>query len=306
VSGIDGGSAPDRPRRGVRAAVVANPSKMRHPEAIRAQITRSLQAHGWAAPVWFETTPEDPGSGQTLAAIRMGMDVVFAAGGDGTVRSCAEQLAGTDTALAVLPYGTGNLLAGNLGVPARIPDAVAVVASGRRRRVDVGVLDGRCFAVMAGMGLDAYMLHDAPEALKARLGWPAYVLAAARHLCEAPMTLTLSIDSGPPITRRARMLLIGNVGRLQGGLRVFPQARPDDGVLDVAVLMPPRRRSWMPLAWALMLRRPTPPMMEVFRAEAIEVSSDRRYPRELDGDLLDATDRVSVTIRPGALWLCAP
>jgi len=298
--------APDAPRRGVCTAVVVNPTKVSRPDAVRAEITRNLAAHGWPAPSWLETTRSDPGGGQTARSVRMGADVVFAAGGDGTVRACAEQLAGTATALAVLPFGTGNLLARNLGAPAAIADVVALVTSGRRRRLDVGVVDGRCFTVMAGMGLDAHMLHDAPERLKSRIGWAAYIAAAARHLCAPPMILTMRIDAGPLCTRRARMLLIGNVGRLQGGVQVFPHARPDDGALELAVLMPPRRRSWVPLAWSLLRRRPTSPLMEVFRGVEIEVSSDRRHPRELDGDLIAPAAGLTATIRPGVLWLCVP
>jgi diacylglycerol kinase family enzyme len=294
------------PRRGTRTDVVANPLKVARPDAVRAELTRCLAARGWPPPSWSETTREDPGSGQAAESVRSGADVVLAAGGDGTVRACADALAGTAKALAVLPFGTGNLLARNLGLPSGIADVVTLVTSGRRRRLDVGVLDGRCFTVMAGMGLDAHMLHDAPEALKRRIGWPAYLVAAARHLCEPPMTLTMRIDGGPPLTRRARMLLIGNVGRLQGGIRVFPQARPDDGLLELAVLMPPRRRSLIPLGWSLLRRRPTPPLMDVFRALEIQVSSDRPHLRELDGDLMTAADALTATIRPGALWVCAP
>jgi diacylglycerol kinase family enzyme len=290
---------------GVRTAVVANPSKMAQPDAVRALVTRVLADHGWPSPLWFESTRSDPGGGQTREAVAAGVDVVIAAGGDGTVRACVEQLAGTDTALAILPFGTGNLLAANLGVPLRTRDALAIVTAGQRRRLDVGVLGDRTFVVMAGIGLDALMLRDAPEALKRRIGWPAYLWAATRHLCEPPMTLTLRVDNAPPVTRRARMLLIGNVGRLQGGIPMLPGARPDDGLLDIAVLMPPKRISWIPLGWALLRRKPTPPLMELFHTTQIEVTSARSHPSELDGELLRPTQTMTATIRPAALWVCA-
>jgi diacylglycerol kinase family enzyme len=150
------------------------------------------------------------------------------------------------------------------------------------------------------------MIHNAPERLKARLGWPAYVLAAARHLCTAPMRVDICVHYGQPVTRQARMVLIGNVGRLQGGVRILTGARPDDGMLDAAVLMPPTRRSWFPLAWALLRRRPKAPTIETFRGRHIEIVSDREQPRELDGDLIEASDRLTAEVRPAALWLCAP
>jgi diacylglycerol kinase family enzyme len=291
---------------GLRTAVVANPTKMAQPDAVRALVTTALTNHGWPAPLWFETTRSDPGGGQTREAVAAGVDVVIAAGGDGTVRACVEQLAGTDTALAILPFGTGNLLAANLGVPLRTRDALAIVTAGQRRRLDVGVLGGHTFVIMAGIGLDALMLRDAPETLKRRIGWPAYLWAATRHLCEPPMTLTLRVDNAPPVTRRARMLLIGNVGRLQGGIPMLPGARPDDGLLDIAVLMPPKRISWIPLGWALARRRPTPPLMELFHANRLDISSTHRHPCEVDGDLLPPARALTTTVLPAALWVCAP
>jgi diacylglycerol kinase family enzyme len=294
------------PPVGVRTAVVANPSKLARPDAVRALVTQVLADGGWPAPLWLETTRSDPGGGQTRAAVAAGVDVVIAAGGDGTVRACVEQLVGTDTALAILPFGTGNLLATNLGVPLRMRGALALLTSGQRRRLDVGLLGDRTFVVMAGIGLDALMLRDAPETHKRRIGWAAYLWAAARHLCEPPMALTLRVDDAPPVTRRARMLLIGNVGRLQGGIPMLPDARPDDGLLDVALLMPPKRISWIPLAWALLRRQPTPPLMELFRANRLDISSTRQHPCEVDGDLLPPARALTTTLLPAALWVCAP
>jgi diacylglycerol kinase family enzyme len=208
--------------------------------------------------------------------------------------------------LAVVPAGTGNLLAANLRLPARPADAVTAALSGIRRRLDVGVLEGRYFTVMAGMGFDAQLLRDTPETLKARLGWPAYVIGAVRHLCETPMHVSISLDGAPPFTRRARSVLVGNVGELRAGLRLLSDARPDDGVLDVAVLMPPRRRSWLPLAWSLIWHRPTAPLMETFQARQVRIVSDQQQPREFDGDLIEPSHVLTATVRPAALWVCVP
>jgi diacylglycerol kinase family enzyme len=150
------------------------------------------------------------------------------------------------------------------------------------------------------------MLRVTPETLKARLGWLAYVIAAAPHLCETPMRVAISLDLAPAFTRQARTVLVANVGRLQGGLRVLPGATPDDGLLDVAVLMPPRRRSWLPLAWSLIRHRPTAPAMETFQARHVEIRSDREQPRELDGDLIEPSNTLTAAVRPAALWVCAP
>jgi diacylglycerol kinase family enzyme len=142
--------------------------------------------------------------------------------------------------------------------------------------------------------------------LKARIGWPAYGLAALRHLCALPMTVEISLDGAPPLTRQARTVLVGNCGGLQGGIRLMPDAVPDDGVLDVAVLMPPRRRNWLALAWALLRRQRTPPSIEVFRAAHIAIRSDQQHPRQLDGELIQPSHAMTVGIRPGALRVCVP
>jgi diacylglycerol kinase family enzyme len=120
------------------------------------------------------------------------------------------------------------------------------------------------------------------------------------------MQVSISLDGAPPFTRRARSVLVANVGGLRGGLRLLPDARPDDGLLDVAVLMPPRRRSWLPLAWSLLLRRPTAPVMETFQARRVEIISDRQHPRELDGELIEPSQTLTAAVRPAALWLCVP
>jgi diacylglycerol kinase family enzyme len=301
VPPADAGHGPGAP-----SAVVANPVKVKDGRPGQRQIQAALSRAGWPAPLWLETTREDPGGGQTRQAVQAGAEVIFACGGDGTVTACASELTGTDVALAVVPAGTGNLLAANLKLPAQPADAVAAATARGRRRLDVGVVEGRCFTVMAGMGFDAQMLRDTPETLKARLGWPAYVITAARHLCETPMRVSISLDGAPPFTRRARTVLVGNVGELRGGLRLLSSARPDDGLLDVAVLMPPRRRSWLPLAWSLLRRKHTTPDMETFQARHVTISSDQEHPRELDGDLIEPSRTLTAAVCPAALWICVP
>lgn len=290
----------------VRSAVVLNPAKVLDLEQRRTDIVRALDAAGWPEPTWWETTPEDSGYGQTRQAVEQGAEVVFVCGGDGTVRQCVGALAGTEVALAVLPSGTGNLLAANLGLPDDAAAGVSLATGLGRRRLDVGVVDGQCFAVMAGIGLDAQMLASTPERLKARVGWLAYVLAGARHLLDRSMRVQVSVDGGEPQVRRARTVVVGNVGRLQGGVRLLPDAQPDDGCLDVAVLAPRSLVNWAALAWAVVRRHRRVPWMETFRAERVAITSDRVQQRELDGDVIDPGRTLEVAVRPAALWLCVP
>jgi diacylglycerol kinase family enzyme len=298
----DGG--PDR--GGPRSAVVVNPTKVADLDALRRVIDGGLAAADWPPAAWHETTPEDSGQGQAGAAVRDGAELVFVCGGDGTVMACVTALAGTDVALAVLPAGTGNLLAANLGLSADPAVGVEVALAGGRRRIDVGVVEGRCFAVMAGMGFDAELLAGTSEAAKKRIGWPAYLFGALRHLRDRPMRVTVTLDGHRPLRRRPRTVIVGNVGRLQGGVRLLAAAEPDDGRLDVAVLSPRTVRHWAALGWAVLRRRDRVPLMETFTAERVEISSSRAQPRQLDGDLIEPDRRLLVTVRPRALTLCVP
>jgi diacylglycerol kinase family enzyme len=291
---------------GPRSAVVVNPAKVTDLDGRRAEICAALAEAGWPEPLWLETTREDPGNGQAREAVTSGAEVVFACGGDGTVMACAGALAGSEVALAILPSGTGNLLASNLNLPSGTADGVRVATRGTRRRIDLGRCGSTHFTVMAGMGFDAQMIDGTSERLKQRLGWSAYVLAGLRHLRHRPMRVRIRLDGGTPLRRRARTVLVGNVGRLQGGILLLPDARPDDGWLDVAVLSPHTIRHWLAMAWGVLRRRRKVARMETYRARRVEVFSRHAEPRELDGDLIDPARVLEVSVRPAALWLCVP
>ncbi|WP_127126339.1 diacylglycerol kinase family protein [Georgenia sp. SYP-B2076] len=288
----------------LRTAVVVNPARVEGLRGLRATIEEALAEAGWPGPLWFETTPEDPGAGQARRAVAEGAEVVFVSGGDGTVRSCVEGLAGTEAALAVLPAGTGNLLATNLGLPDDPTEGVRLAVERGRHLLDIGEVDGQAFAVMAGMGFDAKLLEDASTTLKARIGPLAYVLSALKHLRDRPMRVKIRINDGPPLRRRARSVIIGNVGRLQGGVRLLANAEPDNGQLDVAILTPRHLAHWAALAWGVLRRHEHVPRMEVLRGSHITVTSDRDQPCQLDGDIIEPRQTLAVTVRPAALWLC--
>jgi YegS/Rv2252/BmrU family lipid kinase len=286
--------------------VVVNPAKVADLDRVRETLNDALAQAGWPVPQWLETTPEDPGYGQTRMAVDMGATVVFVCGGDGTITSALGALVDTDTAIAILPAGTGNLLASNLGISSDLVAGIEVALKGGRRRIDLGAVDGRYFAVMAGMGFDAHMFEATSDTAKARIGWPAYVLGAMRHLKDRPMRVTIRIDDGKPMRRRARSVLIANVGRLQGGVQLMIDATPDDGLLDVAVLTPRTLRQWAALGWALVRRSRRVPSMQVLQGARVEVVCDRPQPRQLDGDVIVAGTRLFAEVHPEAVWLCVP
>lgn len=291
---------------GPRSAVVVNPVKVPDLDLLRRTISEGLSSAGWPEPLWLETTPEDAGRGQAAKAVAEGAELIFVCGGDGTVMAVVTALAGTDVALAVLPAGTGNLLAANLGLANDAATGVQIALDGGRRRIDVGVAEEQCFAVMAGMGFDAQMLEGTSEEAKKRIGWIAYVGGALKHLRDRPMRVIVSLDGKTPLRRRPRSIIIGNVGRLQGGVRLLAEADPADGLLDVAILSPHSLAHWAALGWAVVRGRERVPRMETYKAARVEIRSARPQPRQLDGDLIEPGKAFTAEVRPSALLLCVP
>jgi YegS/Rv2252/BmrU family lipid kinase len=289
-----------------RAAVVVNPTKVDDDEAFRKSVRQVMDEHGWDEPLWLETTPEDPGRGQAESAVSAGAGLVLACGGDGTVTACAEGVAGTGTPLAIIPKGTGNLLARNLGLPMGTDEALAVALGGVQRPIDAGRVNGTLFVVMAGLGLDAQMLSGTSEPLKKRLGWLAYAVSAARHLGDRPMRVTVSADGGPGRRMRASALIVGNVGWLRGGLPLLPDARPDDGMLDAVVLIARGPAGWLAVAANIALRRPARGRIHRVQFTELRVTLDQEQPWELDGEVMGSTRQLTVTAQPGALLLRLP
>ncbi|WP_232848026.1 diacylglycerol/lipid kinase family protein [Occultella kanbiaonis] len=288
------------------SAVIVNPHRLDDVEGLRRTISAVLADADWPTPIWLETTEEDPGTGQAREAVARGAEVVFVSGGDGTVRACVEGLAGSDAALAILPGGTGNLLAGNFGIPTDPAEGVRLAVAGGRRRIDVGEVDGQVFAVMAGMGFDAKMLDSASTELKARIGTPAYVLSAGKHLLDHPMRVQVTVDDAEPLVRKARSVIVGNVGQIQAGVALFPDAEPDDGYLDVAILAPEHLGHWVSTVAGVLTRQKRVPNLEILRGRRIRVRSTQDQERELDGDVVEPGRELVATVRPASLWLCVP
>jgi YegS/Rv2252/BmrU family lipid kinase len=290
-----------------RAAVVVNPVKVADPEKFRAAVRSAMAGRGWDEPMWLDTTRDDPGEGQARTAAKAGADLVLACGGDGTVTASAAGLVATGIPLAIIPLGTGNLLARNLGLPIDLGHALTVALTGGNRQLDVGVANGRLFLTMAGLGLDAKMLDDASEPVKKRFGWAAYVAAALRHLWDRPMRVNLRIDSGSPLQRRASVVIIGNVGTLQGGLPLLPDAQPDDGRLDLVILTARSLVGWLAVVLHVLLRRPDA-TARVIRRTCTEVSVevDRAHLWEIDGEVMGRTRQLVVSVKPGTLLVRVP
>lgn len=286
-----------------RAAVVYNPLKVPDLTDMTERVEAFMSRNGWAEPLWLETTQDDPGVGMCERAVHDGCDVVFVCGGDGTVMAAVTALAGCGMPLAILPAGTGNLLARNLDLPLNDEEeALRIGISGRTKEIDVAAVEDRKFAVMAGLGFDAAIMRDAPEGLKKKVGWPAYVVSAGKHLRGRGIRVTLTVDDGTPMHRRVRTVVVGNVGKLQGNIPLLPDAEPDDGYLDVVVIAPRNVIDWMRVTGRVVRRAHVPDRrMERFRAKHVLIEASRSQPRQLDGDVIEDGRTMDIRIEPKAL-----
>ena len=212
------------------ACVIVNPSKPAVTADFRRSLARALRSAGYRGPVWLDTTVAEPGATQARLAVASGARLVVAVGGDGTVRAVAAGLAGTDVELGVIPLGTANLAARNLDLPVGDLDAlIAVAAFFSARPTDLAWVrttpcpnppetvplappggwarptlgsEHACL-VVAGIGFDAALVAVTSPALKARIKWGAYALAALENLRTPRMELSLGLvgtpdDDGPP------------------------------------------------------------------------------------------------------------
>lgn len=270
---------------------------------------------------WWQTTPEDAGRGMASEAVAEGCEVVIAVGGDGTVRAVAEALAGTEAILGIVPQGTGNLLARNLEIPLDdLASALIRVRDAESRRIDLGWVefDGEehAFSVMVGFGVDAQMLVETNEDLKDRAGWLAYVEAMGRALSGTEMTdITLTLDDDEPQEVRGHTVLIGNCGMIQGGIRLLPDAKLDDGLLDLLLISSDGALQWLDtvrsVVWDNGIRR-----LLVQNAEAVDTDSTRHVAAEriavsltapqmfeIDGEEVGELTEFSVRVQPGAVWV---
>lgn len=294
-----------------RCAVVVNPTKVS--DGFHDAITGRLDETGWAEPMWLETTEDDPGRSMTKSAREAGVDLVVAAGGDGTVRVVADGLAGSGIAMGIVPAGTANLLARNLGLPTAEAEAIDVALGGRTRPIDLIAItvddrEREHFAVMAGIGVDAMIMDEVRPELKARIGSAAYFVAVGKALGRLPIPLTVRIDDRRVHRRRRAMVcLVGNVSQLPGNITLLPKATPDDGRLDVYVASPHRITHWLWVFVRLVTRyRRGDDKVDEWQGRRVEVRLAEPDSYQLDGDVAGDMQRMVAEVRPEALIVCVP
>lgn len=272
------------------------------------ELRRVLEAAGVADPFWCEVPKSRKAPAQVRRALDEGAELIVAWGGDGMVQRCVDVLAGSEVALAIIPAGTANLFATNLGIPSDIEGAVAVGLHGARRRVDLGRFNGERFAVMAGAGFDAAMIRDAGDGgLKERLGRVAYVWTGSKNLRSKPFRADIEVDGANWYKGKASCILFGNVGKLVGGVEAFEDARPDDGKLELGIVTAEGL-----LEWGRMIARAAvgpvdkSPLAQTTKARSVKVKLNRKVLYELDGGDRTKVKAFKVKVEPGAVTVCVP
>ena len=294
-------------------AVILNPVKVEDPAAFKALVNARAAGHGWSEPLWYETTIADTGRSMAHDAALAGAELVIVCGGDGTVRTVCGELAGTGIPVGVVPVGTGNLLARNLALPLYLNAAIDVALAGQDRAIDIVRIAGDLiepdehFLVMAGMGFDAAIMEGANEQIKARIGWLAYVVSGVRNLMFPAVRVDISVDDGPFTRHRARTIVVGNVGFLQAGLPLLPDAAIDDGRIDVVLVNPRRFLHWLLVVVRVVGRqKKTDETVNRMIGRKVVVRAAHDTPRQIDGDPVGAGRELICECLPGKLLIRAP
>jgi diacylglycerol kinase (ATP) len=271
------------------------------------ELRRVLAAAGVDDPVWFEVPKSKFAPDCIREAIDGGADLLFVWGGDGIVQRCIDAVGDAPVVLAILPAGTGNLLARNLEIPIDLEQAVEVGLHGARRTIDVGRVNGERFAVMAGTGLDALMIRDADRALKDRFGRAAYVWTGAKHLKMQPFRARIDVDGTRWFDGKAGCILVGNVGKVFGGVEAFDDVSPEDGLLELGVVTAKGVTQWArALVRTAVGSADRSKFVQTTKAKKIRIKLDRKMPYELDGGDEKPVDRLKIRIEPAAVTICVP
>ena len=298
-------STTDRPARTGVIAVVAHQKKTFGGglDELRARLVGA----GVGRLLWYEVPKSRKAPKRVRAALDEGAELVLVWGGDGMVQRCADTLAGTDVPMGILPAGTANLFAVNLGIPTDLPEAVRVALHGPRRRLDLGRINGEHFAVMAGAGFDGDLIRDADRRLKGRLGRVAYVWTGLRHVRGECVRTRVRVDGADWFDGEASCVLFGNVGTITGGIPAFDDARPDDGALEVGVATASGAVDWARTLGRMAAgRSDESPFVRITRGRKITVRFAAPKTYELDGGARGTAKRLKVKVVPGGLTVCCP
>ena len=273
-----------------------------------AELRERLAVAGYDDPIWYEVQKSRQAPSRVRQAVDDGAALLLLWGGDGTVQRALDALPKREPPpIAILPAGTANLFANNLGVPVDLEKALDVALHGADRRLDVGRINGERFGVMAGAGFDARMIGEADRGMKDRIGRVAYAWTGIRATRSGRQLMTVEVDGARWFKGKASCVLVGNLGTILAGVTAFDDAKPDDGRLEVGVVT-----AAGPWQWARVLARMTvsrsdkSSLVNMTSGQRIDVKLEKKTPYELDGGARTARRRLKIRAEPGAVTVRVP
>ena len=294
----------------LKIAVVAHQKKILHGARLEA-LRDALKDEGVTDPIWYEVNKSRKAPKKARRALKDGAELVLVWGGDGMVQRCTDALAGSGVEVGLLPAGTANLLASNLGVPEDLGPAVRTALRGATRTLDLGRVkvgkDSEHFAVMAGVGFDATLVGGADRKAKAKLGRLAYVRSGFKGVRGPTVEARVTVDGEVWYRGPVSCVLLGNVGRITGGIPAFDDARPDDGLLEVGVATASGALQWARTLGRMALgRSENSPFVRITRGRKIVVKLGAALPVELDGGARGEVRTFSAKVLAGGLKVRVP
>jgi diacylglycerol kinase (ATP) len=271
-------------------------------------LRQTLSSYGFDNPTWVEVMKAKKIPKEARRLRDDGVDLLFVWGGDGSVQRVLDAVAGSGVQVAILPAGTANLFATNMGIPKDLEEAVRVGLHGARRTIDLGKTNGEHFGVMSGAGLDAFMIRDTEAGgLKDRIGSLAYVFSASKNLSRDPVAMRIEVDGKAWFDDRASCVLVGNVGDVIGGISAFPDAQPDDGVLDIGVITADTGLDWLRTLSRSVVSDPAKsPFVQTTTGKSFDIRMKEPLPYEIDGSERGMTRRIKTKVKPRAITICVP
>ena len=271
------------------------------------ELRRILAESGYVAPIWLEASKSRDMGKLARDAVAQGATLLFIWGGDGSVQRCVNAVVDLNVELALLPAGTANLLANNLKIPINLPKAVEVGLQGATQRLDVGVMNGKCFTVMAGIGFDAVTMNNADGTLKEHFGRLAYLWTGAKALRTNARMTKIRVDGQTWFQGSATCVLFGQMNSVASGVSVFPASQPLDGLLEVGVVTAKSARQWIRVIARLAFdSAENSPFTQMTQGRRIEVTLDRPTRYELDGGARKKRRRHKISIKPSAISVRIP
>lgn len=291
----------------VHPTIILNPaSGQGDPEQRVRQVRQAAKSLGWKGKL-VQTTPDKLATYAANIEYGQGQRDFIICGGDGTVIEAIEALINKDVAMGIVPLGTGNLLAKNLGLPLNLPEAMAVALLGEPKSIDIGQANDSYFAIMAGMGLDAYIMRDTSRSLKNILGLSAYYVTGFKKMWHRPIRFQIQVDEAVQ-QFQAKTVLVANMGKFGGKLEAVPNTSADDGRLKVGVIKARNFRQLLDVAKALLQGNINLSRYYVLLEgrQILIKTLGQAQPYQCDGNDFSPVSALKLTIHPQAIKIRVP